>query len=247
MINKILAWLLLLILFSCSSPSTKDPELIIAAASNTQFALAEITERFTEKTGVECQLILGSSGKLTAQIRQGAPFDIFLSADMKYPDALFGEGFGKERPGIYAYGKLVLWTKDENLEPSLLNLEDSRIRHIAFANPDTAPYGKAAMQVLRTYGWHDKLKHKFVFGESISQVNHFVDKKAAEIGFTALAVIQGLPEQKQGKWEELPPTSYSPIAQGAVIVHETEKAELFYRFLFSKEGQDILKKYGYSI
>ena len=243
--------LLLALLFSCNSATKESSELTIAAAANMHYALGPITEKFTEKTGIPCQLIIGSSGKHTAQIMQGAPFDIFVSADMKYPSDLYNKGFTTAPPEIYAYGKLVLWTMIDGLALSSGNLNDSSINHIALANPKTAPYGQAAIEVLEKYGLLDSLKNKLVFGESIGQTNQFVYSKSAEIGFTAQSVVLA-PEMKgKGKWVLVNDSDYKPISQGAVVIKQSDgnsqQANKFYNFLFSNEAKIILKDFGYSV
>ena len=127
--------------------------------------------------------------KLTAQIKQGAPFDIFVSADMKYPQDLFESSFSKEPPWVYALGKLVLWSKGRKLESVRSALQDSGVQHIAIANPMTAPYGKAAKEVLVKYHLWDEIQPKLVFGESISQTNQFIQSGAADFGFTAKSIV----------------------------------------------------------
>lgn len=236
-------------LFSCQKAEEKH--INIAVAANMQFAMKEIARSFSDKTGTEIQLMISSSGKLNAQIKEGAPYDIFVSADMKYPQDLYELGLTENQPQIYAYGKLVLWTMREHMEASLMALEDSNTRHIAIANPKIAPYGLAAQQVLTYYDLEESTKHKLVFGESISQCNQFILSKSAELGFTAKSVVLSPQMKNQGNWIEINAESYSPIAQGVVIIrHKNRKvdsAQNFYRFLLSKEAQDILIKFGYSV
>jgi len=126
-----------LVSLQCSSPSSDT--LYIATAANVQFAMEEIIDSFTQQTGIPCEIILGSSGKLTAQIQQGAPYDVFVSANMIYPNQLFSSGMTTSKPRVYAYGTLVLWTLKEDIEPSLEILKTDTIRNIATANPQIAP------------------------------------------------------------------------------------------------------------
>ncbi len=235
-------------LISCQ---TEAPEkLTIATAANMQFAIKELVHAFSEESNMACEAVISSSGKLTAQIREGAPFDIFVSADMKYPETLFNLGL-VSAPEIYAYGKLVLWSMKENLEPSVQLLSEENIKHIALANPKTAPYGMAAMEVFKHYGIFDKIEHKLVYGESISQTNQFIVSKAADIGLTAKAVILSPEIKGKGKWEAIDPKIYTPIAQGIVISkkrkNNVEKARQFRDFLFSEKGKAVLEKYGYEV
>ncbi len=228
----------------------KSEKLNIAVAANMQFAIKELAKKFTDQTTIECDLIISSSGKLTAQIIEGAPFDVFVSADMKYPMALYNNALTESQPRIYAYGKLVLWSMVESISSSINLLEKKEINHIALANPKTAPYGSATIEVLKHFDIYDEIKNKLVFGESVAQVNQFVISRAAEIGFTAKSVLLSSELKDKGNWIDLDATTYSPIEQGVVILKNTthpKEAKQFYDFLFSKEGKEILKDFGYDV
>ncbi|HYH55353.1 MAG TPA: molybdate ABC transporter substrate-binding protein, partial [Anseongella sp.] len=171
---KVLAFLTAfscLLLAACRGGNTG--ELTVAAAANTRFAMEALTRSFTRETGIACRTVFSSSGKLTAQIRGGAPFDILVSADMRYPRSLFSSGYTAAAPEIYAYGRLVLWSLDSGVIPSPDQLSSPRITHIALANPKTAPYGAAAVEVLKRHDLYEKVENKLVYGESISQTNQF--------------------------------------------------------------------------
>jgi molybdate transport system substrate-binding protein len=228
-------------------------DITVAGAANVQFTLDELKAEFTKETGIGVKTVIGSSGKLTSQIENGAPFDIFLSADMKYPTTLYKEGFSLRSPKIYAYGVLVLWTmKDLDLSKGFNIITDGGIRKIALANPEVAPYGREAVNALKFYKLYDLLQKKLVLGESISQANQFISTGAADVGFTAKSVVLAPNMKDQGKWIDVDPQAYSPIAQGVVVLryseqeHSTE-VKKFYDFLFSAPAQDIFKKYGYSL
>lgn len=241
---------LLFVLTSCLTD--KKQNLTIAAAANTQYAMGEIKESFEQETGQPVTLIFGSSGKLTAQIVESAPYDIFISADMKYPQSLFEKGLALEAPGIYAKGALVLWTFDPELYPDLEVLRSEKVKKIAMANPQTAPYGVASEEVLRNAGLYEKLVSKLVFGESIAQTNQYLSTQAAEIGFTAKSVVLSKEMEGKGRWLDIDPGHYSAIEQGAVILKVSEQrnaalARQFYDFLFSEQAQEIFKKYGYLV
>ena len=228
-----------------------EEKLTLATAANVQFAMQALTKAFSDETGIPCDIVLGSSGKLTAQIKAGAPYDMFISANMKYPDELQRAGLTVGSPEIYAYGKLVLWTCALDTVPSIDMLQAENIRHIAIANPETAPYGSASLDLLKWYGLYDELKDKLVYGESIAQVNQYIISETATLGFTAKSVILS-PEMKgKGTWKEMEDAAYSPIAQGAVVLkregHDTSSAEKFFRFLFSDEAARILEEYGYAV
>lgn len=234
-------------LTSCKEQVSDNIE--IAVAANMQYAIKELTAAFEDSSGIACNVSVSSSGNLTNQIKNGAPYEVFLSADMSYPEELYKTGFAIEAPKPYAFGKLVLWTTG-NEAPSIDMLTEDRIKHIAIGNPRLAPYGVAAKEVLKHYNLYDKLEEKFVFGESITQVNLFVNSGAAEVGFTALAVVMSPDLNDQGHWTAVSDSLYSPIGQGVVLIRQkgsiSEKAQLFYDFLFSQTSKDILSSYGYS-
>lgn len=248
--KRFLLFIAVLILsFSCKE--RKNDKLIIATAANMQFAVKEIIKQFSEQTGVGCEIVVGSSGKLTAQIKEGAPYDVFISADMKYPKELFNSGFTNEKAKTYAYGKLVLWTMNDEIIPSIDSLTSKNIKHIAIANPKMAPYGIAAKESLEYYNIFDKIESKLVFGESISQTNRFITSNAAQIGLTAKSVVLSPQMKGKGNWIEIDTKTYSPIAQGIVILknkrNNSEKANQFYNFIFSNKGKNVLINFGYLI
>jgi molybdate transport system substrate-binding protein len=240
----------LLLLSSCGD-NKADRILTIAGASNMQFALEEISTAFTAETGISCHLVTSSSGKLTAQITEGAPYDLLISADMKYPEQLFREGYTLGPPRVYATGTLVLWTLQDDIDPDLSALRGAEIRYIAMANPKTAPYGLAALEVLKHQNLEAELKEKLVFGESIGQVNQFISSGSAEIGFTAMSVVSAPRFENMGRWAAVDTAYYSPIKQGVVVLRkqqsEQEDAQRYREFLFSDPARRLLKKYGYTV
>lgn len=236
-----------LLVLNCESIPVSD--LTIATAANMQFAMEVLLEAFTEKTGITGETVVSSSGKLTAQIRAGAPFHLFVSADLKYPEALHAANLTLGEPRIYAHGQLVLWTCQKGLTPQLETLTLPTLKHIALANPKTAPYGRAAEQVLARAGLASKLRPKFVYGESIAQTNQFILSGAAEIGFTALSVLRGLGDAAVGEWAVVPADRYDPIVQAAVVLRSNPQQEgfgkAFIDFLLSETGQAVLEEHGY--
>jgi molybdate transport system substrate-binding protein len=246
--TKFILFFTLVLISSCNQQ--KEHKLTIATAANMQFVMDELTTAFTQETGIECEKIISSSGKLTAQIKEGAPYDIFVSADMKYPLNLYNSGFTANKPAIYAYGKLILWSLFDSIKPSVNLLLQKNIKHIASANPKTAPYGIATEEVLNHYKIFDSIKNKLVYGESIAQTNQFITTKATEIGFTAKSVVLSPVAKGKGNWIALDENTYTPIEQGVVIIKNspstTQKKEIFYNFLFSEKGTAILNKFGYA-
>ncbi|APD05886.1 molybdate-binding periplasmic protein [Flavobacteriaceae bacterium UJ101] len=246
---KKIIWTLFICFIFLSCHQKQEEKLNIAVAANMQFAMKELVKTFTQETEISCELIISSSGKLTAQIKEGAPFDVFVSANMKYPTELFETGYTIEKPQVYAYGKLVLWSMFDHITPSIELLRSPEVRHIVLANPKMAPYGAASMEVINHYNMNTELQDKLVFGESIAQTNQFIISKSAEVGFTAKSVVLASKLKNQGHWIDIDDI-YTPIAQGVVIIKQQNnlqpQAEKFYHFLFSNTAQKILQNYGYA-
>ncbi len=228
--------------------------ITVAAAANVTYAMDALKKAFHELyPQIDLQVTIASSGKLTAQIRHGAPYDLLLSADMKFPQALFHEGLAVTRPLVYAQGSLVLLsTRKLPVEKGLAVLKDSRVKRIAVANPKTAPYGIAAEQVLRHSGLYDTLKPRFIFGESVGQTLTYA-LKAADAGLVAKSALMSpkLAYLKKGEaWIDLDPSLYTPIDQGIVLLKRAERnsdAAAFFAFMFTKKARSILKAYGYQL
>ena len=223
----------------------------VAVAANVSYAIEELTTVFEVKhPDIKLEVILGSSGKLTSQIRQGAPFSLFMSANMSYPQALYDEGKATQKPVVYAQGVLAfLSNKKRNpcKEETVLNDED--IKKIAIANPKTAPYGVAAVEALKNAKLYEKHKEKFVYGESVSQTV-FYATMAADIGIVAASSLHSpqLSKFREGvHWWELDEELYTPISQGMVMIEKNKDTKAFYDFILSVEAKEIFKKYGYKI
>ena len=246
---RIFTFLAALLIFL--SPSSFADTLTVAVAANVQYAFDDLRAEFKKETGHELKPVYNSSGKFAAQIMNGAPFDVFLSADMEYPEKLHKEGFAIAVPKVYAYGALVLWTqKNLDLNKWQSVLAGPAVGKIAVANPKTAPYGRETMKALAHFRLDDILKPKFVFGESVSQTNQYIHSGAADAGFTAKSVVVS-PEMKgQGKWIDLPKESYQPIAQGIVVLRHGQQtnpklAQQFHDFVLSPKARTIFERYGY--
>jgi molybdate transport system substrate-binding protein len=220
----------------------------VAVAANAQFVMEALRQAFKAESGTDLEPIVSSSGKLTAQIRNGAPYEVFLSADTKYPDALHKAGLAAEAPKVYAYGSLVLWSgRKRALPPNLQFLTGADIAKIAVANPKLAPYGEAAVQALTYYKLFPQVAPKLVFGESIAQVNQYVLSGAAPVGFTAKSVVLDPAAAGKGAWVEVDRKAYQPIAQSAVLLKSGRSAgaRAFYQFLSGATAKAIFRKYGY--
>lgn len=230
-------------------------QLFVAAAADLSSAMQEISDGYTKKTGINVKLSFGSSGAITQQIQNGAPFDIFFSADMDYPRQLISGGDADDSSLYeYAVGKLVLWVPaDSPLDPAKRGMNillDPSVKKIAIANPQHAPYGRAAVAALKHTGLYDRVSSRLVLGENISQAAQFVESGNAQAGFVALAHAVAPGMQGKGKYWEVPAEYYPPLAQGAVIIsrsqHKKEAAD-FLESVKTKAVAEILQKYGFTV
>ena len=223
--------------------------LKVAVAANLQGVIKVLGKDFKDKTGIEIEPIVGSSGNLSTQIKNGAPYDVFLSADMTFPENLYKEGFSSKAPEVYAYGSLVICsTSDIGFENWERTLMSARIKKIAIANPAIAPYGKAAEEALKQKGIWGDIQSKMVQGESIAQVNTYITTGVVDLGFTTQALIKDAEGKTKLYWSLIDPKSYTPIKQGMVIIKATKEAanaERFYQYMLSTAAKTILKEYGY--
>ena len=225
--------------------------LKVAAAANLQSIIKVLGADFTKRTGIAIEPIVGSSGNLSAQISNGAPFDLFLSADMSFPQKLYDAGFATAKPVVYASGSLIICSTQnlefDNWERMLLT---PAIKKVAIANPAIAPYGKAAEEALTLKGIASEIKSKIVQGESISQVNTYITTGNVDVGFTTLALVKDLEGKQTIYWKAIDPKSYSPIQQGIVILKHADgnaNALKFYQYILSADAKKIFKEYGYYV
>ena len=256
MAHKKLWSVLLLASFACfwRPASAGAGEIKIAAAADLTFAFTDVATQFEKQTGDQIKLTYGSSGNFFAQIQNGAPFDMFFSADVGYPQKL--EAAGLAEPGTiyeYASGKLVIWVPSASkldLGRGLATLLDPGIRKIAIANPQHAPYGVAAVAAMRHDAIYDKVKDKLVLGENISQTAQFVESGNADVGLVALSLAVAPEMKDKGRYVEIPAADYPPIIQAAVILKSSRNKELANQFLkFLKEPGTVamMERYGFSI
>jgi molybdate transport system substrate-binding protein len=233
--------------------TARAQELRVAAASDLQTVMPQLAERFGRETGYTVTPVFGSSGNFFGQIQNGAPFDLFFSADVDYPRRLGAAGFAD--PGslyIYALGRIVLWTrKDSGVDVArgLAALDDPHVRRIAIANPDHAPYGRAAVAALQHERLYDRLKSKLVLGENISQAAQFVQSGAADAGIIALSLTVAPEAMAAGAAWEIPASFHPPIEQAAVVVAKSahkEVAHQFIGFLQRPEIVRVLADYGFA-
>jgi len=228
-------------------------EVLVATAANVRYAMDELKEAFEKKSGISVRISVASSGKLAAMIKSGAPFDLFLSADMKYPSYLHKEGLTVNKPEIYAFGSLVVWSLKlgkRDIEKGVWVLKEKGIKRIAVANPRNAPYGFEAVKALKRASVYDEIKNKLIYGESIAQTSQYIASKIADVGLTAKSIVLSPKMKGKGVWMDVNSSLYEPIAQGAVLLKNSENlkdAEAFYNFLFSEEAKKIFRKYGYEV
>ena len=248
--KSVLKWCLLLLFANVLTAG----EIRIAVAANVSYAIEDLKKAFHKShPDTKVQVILGSSGKLTSQIRHGAPFGLLLSANMKYPTALYEEKMALTKPVVYAEGMLaILSVKKRDYCAEIFVLKDPSIQKIAIANPKTAPYGVAAKEALENAKLYKKLESKFVYGESISQTVIYATT-AADIGIVAKSSLFS-PQMSQYKeaihWTEVDESLYAPIEQGMVILKEAQgnaEVKAFYDFMLSDEAKGILIKFGYKV
>ncbi len=244
-------WILLLLLItSCAGCFAQ--ELSVAAASDLQFVMKDLSESFQRQTGIQVRATYGSSGNFAAQIQNGAPFDLFLSADIQYPEMLVRQGLA-DPVSLYGYaqGALVLWVPNGSpldVTKGLDVLRDPRARKIAIANPKHAPYGRAAVEAIRASGMYEKISAKLVLGENISQTAQFVETGNADVGIIALSLAVAPGMRSSGRFEKIAPQLYAPIRQGAVVLSSSrhkEEAGKFMDFLKSKQAQMSLERAGF--
>jgi molybdate transport system substrate-binding protein len=221
----------------------------VAVAANLQTVIKVLGADFKQKTGITVEPIVGASGNITTQVKNGAPFDVFLSADMRFPEILYQDGFSAQKPVVYAQGSLVICSNQdigfENWERVLLT---ERIKKIAIANAAIAPYGKAATEALKLKGILDDVKPKIVTGESISQVNTYITTGVADVGFTTQALVKDPHNKTKLYWKVINPKSYSPIEQGMVLLKHADNdagAKKFYNYMLGPAAKNILEHYGY--
>jgi molybdate transport system substrate-binding protein len=237
-----------------AAASAVTGELTVAAASDLNFAFKEVVAAFQRSTGVHVKLSLGSSGNFFSQIQQGAPYDLYFSADIRYPLKLIESGHALDGSLYrYAVGRIVVWAQKGStfdLSNGMGVLSDPAIKKIAIANPKHAPYGRAAMTALEHFKLADLVKDKLVLGENISQAAQFVESGAADAGIIALSLALAPAMKEAGRYWEIPLDAYPALDQGAVMLKgaaNPEAARAFFSFMQSPAGQDIMQRYGFTL
>ncbi len=229
-------------------------ELTVAAAADLKFALDDLVAKFqTNQPSVSVRVTYGSSGNFYAQLQNKAPFDLFFSADIGYPQKLAAAGLALEtNVFVYAVGRIVVWApKESGLDVGKLGIRAllaPSVRKIAVANPQHAPYGRAAVAALKSLGVFELAEPKLVYGENIGQTAQFVQSGAADIGIIALSLAIAPQMRDAGRHWEIPLESYPRMEQGGMIVNgtkETRAARAFRDFVLGRHGREVLKRYGF--
>jgi molybdate transport system substrate-binding protein len=242
---------LLCLLLACQLAQAQG--LTVAAASDLQSVLPAIASGFEKDTGQHVGFTFGSSGNFFTQIQNGAPFDVFLSADVDYPRRLEQSGHA-ERGTLYEYatGRLVLWTRNDSgidVRSGLRVVADDRVRRVALANPEHAPYGRAAAAALRHERLYEQVQQKLVLGENISQAAQFAQSGSADVGVLALSLALSPALKGSGNYVEIPESWYPPIEQAAVVLASSRQKPLARRFIEYLKKPDSLRRlqsYGFA-
>jgi molybdate transport system substrate-binding protein len=251
--NKLIRILTIIGLMTVSMSSHAEATIVAVAANFTK-PMTEIAELFEKTTGHSAKLSFGASGKFVAQIESGAPFEVFLAADDKTTAKVVQDGFAvADTSFTYAIGKLVLYSSTANLvdaQGEILN--KGGFKHLAIADPKLAPYGAAAIEVLKSKSLFDKLQPLFVQGENITQTYQFITTGNAELGFVALSQVIDPDKGKivSGSAWQVPENLYTPIKQNAVLLKKSEAnpaAPALLQFLKTPEAKAIISKYGYGL
>jgi molybdate transport system substrate-binding protein len=244
--------IILVLMVLCSSIFAG--QVNIAVAANVSYAINELIAEFNKTNpDTKIQVTLGSSGKLTAQIKNGAPFNIFMAANMKFPESLYQDSIAITKPVVYAQGAIaMLSSKELDFKKGIDLIKDDSISKVAIANPKTAPYGTAAVEAIKNAKILDLIESKFVYAESISQVVTYATT-AADIGFIAKSSLY---DEKMSKykenvnWVSVDPTLYTPIKQGIVIINNAKdnaEVKAFYDFILGNKAKKIFEDYGYLV
>jgi molybdate transport system substrate-binding protein len=229
-------------------------KITVAAAADLQAVMPEIVSRYHQQTGKDVDVVYGSSGNLSQQIQNGAPFDLFFSANLDFARKLDSAGFAE--PGSlfeYAIGRIVLWAPADSkldINKGLRGLVDPAVKKIAIANPEHAPYGQAAVAAMKKEGVYDQLHDKLVLGENISQTASFVASGAADVGVLALSLARAPNLRDKGHFVEIPADEYPAIEQGCVVIKASSKkadAQAFVTFFKTAPVKTLLEQYGFAV
>lgn len=242
---------LLAVLYLAATVSAEPSKLAITAAADLKFCLDLLVQDFKKsRPEADIQVTYGSSGKAFTQLKQGAPFDLYFSADVEYPNKLVEAGLTAGKPRLYALGRIVLWSAGEDASKlDIRDLGDSRFTKIAIANPLHAPYGKRAEEALRRAGIWENVRSRLVLGENIAQAAQFVQSGSAPVGILALSLVKSPAFAGQG-CSLIPDSLHSPLEQALVVLKRAEKNPLaveFVDYLFQPQARRIFERYGFAL
>jgi molybdate transport system substrate-binding protein len=242
-----------LLVLLLSGSQSAAPALTIAAASDLQSVFPVVAQRFERETGQRVVLAFGSSGNFFAQLQNGAPFDLFFSADVEYPRRLDASQLAE--PGTlyeYATGRIVLWSRKDGavrVDQGLTALADPNVRRVAIANPDHAPYGRAAVAALQHEQLYNRVRNKLVLGENISQAAQFAQSGNADAGILALSLVLTPALTNSGSYQEIPESFHPPLRQAAIVLRASRNkgsARRFLAFLKTPEIARLMAEYGFT-
>lgn len=248
--QKVLAWCVCLFLGVAVTPALAE-QALVAVAANFVPPFREIALEFEKSTGHQLQVAGGSSGNFYSQIKNGAPFDVFFSADMERPKLLEDEGLGvKESRFTYAIGRLVLWSPNEGLIKGEETLRSKQYKRLAMASPKTAPYGVAAMQAMQKLEIWDSVQTQIVMGESLGQTMGFIESGNAQLGFVALSQVLDPKIKGKGSRWDVPNNLHEPITQDVILLtkgKDNPAAKALLEFMGGPQAKTIIKRYGYEL
>ncbi len=242
----------IVIVLALSANTAIAENITIVAASSIKFAMADIVSKFNaEHHNDEVKAIYGSSGKFTAQIQNGAPFDMFFAADVNFPQTLKKEGQTSADPVVYAIGRLVIWSSTTDATKlTLKKLSESALRKVAIANPEHAPYGMRAKEAMKSAGVWEKIQGKLVFGENVEHTAQMVSTGAADAGIIPLSLVLNPAMVKQGGYSLIDVGLHEPLAQAFVITKRAKDSALARRFAAyfqTPESRKIMESYGFAL
>ena len=240
---------------ACQTPSPAQKPPSIAAAANLSFALTEIADAFARERGTHVALVFGGSGTLTRQIHDGSPFELFLSADEDLPNQLTAAGLTRDAGDVYAVGRLVVFAPkgsplivDPRLEGLARLAKDDGVSRFAIANPDVAPYGKAAEAVLRKRALWDTIRPRLVLGDTIAQAAQFATTGNAVGGLIAYSLVLAPDFGDRGTYAVIPDEDYPHLRQRMVLLKRASPtASQFYQYVLSDAARAIFRKHGYAV
>jgi len=248
--QTVLAWCLFVITYVAVTPAFAE-QVVVAVAANFVPSFHEVAAEFERATGHRVRVVSGSSGHFYTQIKNGAPFEVFFSADDERPKRLEDEGLGvKGSRFTYAVGRLVLWSPDPSLVKGEETLRSSLFKHLAMANPKTAPYGIAALQTMQKLDLGETLHGKIVMGENLGQTMGFIESGNAELGFVALSQIVDPKLKAKGSRWDVPAHLHEPITQDVILLlkgKDNPAAKSLLEFMRGPQAKTAIERYGYSV